>query len=207
MSVAQSSTTSTRRRDVQREETRRDLAIAAFEQASAKGLANVRVPEIAAAAGVSTRTFNNYFPSKEAAITWPAARRAAQEAENLLARPAEESLSQALLAATSEVYGAPRKDGLPADWLRKFRALVASEPGLRGEYLKAAQAAERALAGAIAVRTGAGEDELEPKVLAAVVVAAERAAVMHWMKQDDKAEPLRETVRAAVQLALSEVDL
>ncbi len=206
MSTGESSTTVTRRRDLQREETRHDLAIAAFELASAKGLANVRVPEIAAAAGVSPRTFNNYFSSKEAAIAWPAARRAAQEAENLLARPAEEPLRQALLAATSEVYDAPRQEDLPAEWLRRFRALVASEPGLRGEYLKAAQAAEQALAGAIALRTGAGEDELEPKVLAAVVVAAERAAVMHWIKQEDKTEPLRETVLAAVQLALSEVD-
>ena len=52
------------RRERQREETRRDLAIMALELASARGLANVRVPDIAAAAGVSTRTFNNYFPEQ-----------------------------------------------------------------------------------------------------------------------------------------------
>jgi AcrR family transcriptional regulator len=204
--VVTQSPTFTRRRDVQREETRRDLAIAAFELASAQGLSNVRVPDIAATAGVSTRTFNNYFPSKEAAIAWPAARRAAQAAENLRARPPEEPLNQALQAAVDELYGAPHQDGLPAEWLRRLRALVASEPALLGEYLKAAQAAELALARAIALRTGAGEDELEAKVLAAMVVAAERAAVMHWMKQDHKQGPLRATVLGAVRLALAEVD-
>jgi hypothetical protein len=40
-------------------------------------------------------------------------------------------------------------------------------------------------------------------VIAAIVVGAERAAVSHWVQQDRKPGPLRETVRAAVQLALS----
>ena len=199
-------TTFVRRRDRQREETRRDLAFAAFELASERGLANVRVPEIAAAAGVSTRTFNNYFASKEEAIAWPAAHRAARWAESLLARPAEEPLRQALLAVSAELYGAPPREGLPADSLRKLRTLVATEPGLRGEYLKASQAAEQALARAIVTRTDAGEDELAPNVIAAIVVGAERAAVMHWMRQEEKAGPLRGTVLAAVRLALAGVE-
>ncbi len=193
---------------MQREETRRDLAIAAFELACTEGVANVLVPEIAAAVGVSTRTFNNYFPSKEAAIAWPAHRRAAELAESLLARPAQEPLSEALIAAVRDVYWALRQDGESARWLRRFRVLVASDPVLQGEYLKVAYAGEQALAGAIAVRIGADRDELRSKVLAAVVVGAERAAVMHWIKQDKKQQSLRETVRQAVRLALAlwEVD-
>jgi AcrR family transcriptional regulator len=57
-----------RRRDLQKDQTRLDLALAAFELARQHALAAVRVPQIAAATGVSPRTFNNYFPSKEAAI-------------------------------------------------------------------------------------------------------------------------------------------
>ena len=60
-----------RRRDLQKEQTRRDLALAAFNLARAHGLANVRISQIATAVGVSPRTFNNYFPSKEAAVIWP----------------------------------------------------------------------------------------------------------------------------------------
>jgi hypothetical protein len=43
---------------------------------------------------------------------------------------------------------------LPAGWSGDFRALVAVEPSLHGEYLKAFAAAEIALANAIADRTG-----------------------------------------------------
>ncbi len=196
----------TRRRERQREETRRDLALAALELASANGLANVRVPDIAAAAGVSPRTFNNYFPSKEAAIVWPAARRASRLADNLLARPEEETLGEAIVAAVSEVYRSPAEDGSRGRWMRRFRELVAREPGLYGEYLKTADAAERAFGEAIRVRSGASEDELAPKVLAAIAVGAERAAVRHWMAQRHKPGPLVDTVRAALRQAFQEVE-
>jgi AcrR family transcriptional regulator len=194
------------RRERQREETRRDLAFAALELASAHGLGSVHVPDIAAAAGVSPRTFNNYFPSKEAAIAWPAARRATQLADNLLAQPGDQKLGAAILEAVTDLYRAPHEHGFPAQWLRKFRSLVAREPALYGEYLKAADAGEQALAQAIRIRTGASEDELEPKVLAAVVIGAERAAVRHRMAQRQKSRPLVETVRAALQLALREIE-
>jgi AcrR family transcriptional regulator len=121
-----------RRRDRQRHETRRDLALAAFDLANAHGLVNVRVPEIARAAGVSTRTFNNYFSSKEEAIAWPATQRAARMASNLLDRPPDEPLAKSLVAAIVALYGSPEQDGLPAQWLRGFRTLVATEPSLHG---------------------------------------------------------------------------
>ncbi len=69
-------------------------ALAAFELARERGLANVRVPEIARAAGVSTRTFNNYFASKERAIAWLAGRHAAEMASALQGRPADEPLGR-----------------------------------------------------------------------------------------------------------------
>src|SRR3984957_21084624 len=88
-----------RRRDLQKEQTRLDLALAAFELAREHGLAGVRVPQIAAATGVSTRTFNNYFTSKEAAIAWPATWRGARLAASLEDRPQEEQLADALAEA------------------------------------------------------------------------------------------------------------
>lgn len=195
-----------RRRDLQREETRRDLARIALELASARGLGNVRVPEIAAAAGVSTRTFNNYFPSKEAAITWPAMRRATQMADSLLARPEQEPLGAALIAAISGLHRRTNEGQSPSEWLGKLRSLVATEPSLRGEYLKASDAAEQALARAIASRTGAAANELQPKVVAAIAVGAERAAVRYWIQRNDKRLGLSATVRAALEQALSGLD-
>lgn len=191
-----------RRRDLQKEQTRLDLALAAFELAREHGLAEVRVPAIAAAAGVSPRTFNNYFPSKEAAIAWPATLRGTMLAASLAARPPDEPLADALAAAAASLYRQEEPDGLPPGWLRDMRALVAAEPALHGEYLKAASAVEATLAGAVARRTGADPGALEPQVLAAVAAAAERAAVRHWARQTHATATLEDTVRSAVAMAV-----
>jgi AcrR family transcriptional regulator len=191
-----------RRRDLQKDQTRLDLALAAFELARQHGLAGVRVPQIAAATGVSPRTFNNYFPSKEAAIAWPATRRGTILAASLAARPAEEPLADALAAAAASMYQQDEMDGLPPGWLRDFRELVAAEPALHGEYLKAASAVEATLAGAIARRLGVAEGELEPQVLAAVVAGAERAAVLYWVRRAQGSGALEDTVRTAVRMAV-----
>ncbi|MEV6844162.1 TetR family transcriptional regulator [Actinoplanes sp. NPDC051411] len=191
-----------RRRDLQKEQTRLDLALAAFELARTEGLANVRVPQIAESVGVSTRTFNNYFPSKEAAIVWPATLRGAQLTTNLADRPTGEPLADALVEAVAGLYGPGGQDGLPKGWLDGFRALVAAEPTLQGEYLKAQAAGERALAGAVARRIGAEPGSLQPLVLAGVVLAAERAAVLHWSTQSERTARLIEVVRTAVALAV-----
>jgi AcrR family transcriptional regulator len=182
--------------------TRLDLALAAFELAKASGLASVRIPQVAAAVGVSTRTFNNYFPSKEAAIVWPTTLRTTRLADSLAARPADEPLGDAIVAAVAGQYGDSEIDGLPASWLGEFRALVATEPALHGEYLKAAAAAETALADAIAERAGTDTGDLEPQVLAAIAVAAERVAVRYWARSAARSASLTGTVRAAVAMAV-----
>jgi AcrR family transcriptional regulator len=191
-----------RRRDLQKEQTRLDLALTAFRMAKAEGLAKVRVPQIAEAVGVSPRTFNNYFPGKEAAIVWPATLRGARLAADLAGRPADEPLADALVKAVAGLYGPGGKDGLPKGWLEEFRALVAAEPTLHGEYLKAQAGVERELAQVIARRTGTADGDLETLVLAGVVMAAERAAVLYWLRQAPSSEPLAEVVAAAVGMAV-----
>jgi AcrR family transcriptional regulator len=190
-----------RRRDQQKEQTRLDLALAAFELARAEGLAKVRVPQIAEAVGVSTRTFNNYFPSKEAAIVWPTTLRGARMAADLAGRPAGEPLADVLVEVVAGLYGPGGQEGLPESWIDGFRAMVAAEPSLHGEYLKAQAAGEQQLADQIARRTGAADGDLEPLLLAGVVLAAERAAVLHWFRQQP-GTPLAEVVRAAVSMAV-----
>ena len=191
-----------RRRDRQKDQTRLDLALAAFALAREHGLASVRVPQIAAATGVSPRTFNNYFVSKEAAIAWPSTWRGSRLAASLADRPPAETLADALAEAVAGLYEQDEMDGLPPGWLRDFRALVAKEPALHGEYLKATSAVEAALAEAIARRIGADEDQLEPQVLAAVVSGAERAAVLYWVRQAAPTSTLEDVVRAAVRMAV-----
>jgi AcrR family transcriptional regulator len=191
-----------RRRDQQKEQTRLDLALAAFELARAEGLAQVRVPQIAEAVGVSTRTFNNYFSSKEAAIVWPTTLRGDRMARDLADRPDGEPLAGALIEVLGDLYGPASQEGMPADWVDGFRAMVATEPALHGEFLKAQASAEQKLAAAIAGRTGAAASDLEPLLLAGVVLAGERAAIIYWSRQAEPSASLGDMVRTAVAAAL-----
>ncbi|MDO6731912.1 TetR/AcrR family transcriptional regulator [Marinovum sp. 2_MG-2023] len=54
-------------RERRRQQTARDIQLATLELAVEQGLENVTTEEIAAAAGISTRTFFNYYVNKESA--------------------------------------------------------------------------------------------------------------------------------------------
>lgn len=159
--------------------TRQALTWAAIRLAVDRGLENVHVEDIAAAAGVSPRTYNNYFGSKYEAICAATVDRAELIGEALLARPAEESLAEALLAAMMTYYRPP--DGeLDREWVSAVR-LVMSAPALRGEALKAAARTEELLAEAIAQRCGRDLDtDMYPRVVAAVANGSAQAGIRHW---------------------------
>src|SRR5438105_10431788 len=79
--------------------TRQALGGAAMRLAIERGLDNVLVEDIAAAAGVSPRTFNNYFSSKGEAVAARHLDRCLQMAQDLRDRPAGEPLWDALTHA------------------------------------------------------------------------------------------------------------
>src|ERR1700761_8440647 len=80
--------------------TRRLLRKAALHLVAERGMANVTVEDIAAAADVSPRTFFNYFPSKEAVLFGGDPERAAELRERVAAcapgQPALEALRAVL---------------------------------------------------------------------------------------------------------------
>src|SRR5580700_7578925 len=86
--------------------TRHALGVAAMRLAIDRGLDNVLVEDIAEAAGVSTRTFNNYFTSKHEAICALGFDRAMRIGSALRERPASEDLWTAIVHAVMSVYGA-----------------------------------------------------------------------------------------------------
>jgi len=128
---------------------REALSWAAVRLATERGLEHVRVDEIAAEVGVSPRTFNNYFSSKEEAICAIGVDRQTRIREALLARPASEPLWDAVINAVLERYSA---HGEPdRDYVTRVRLMV-SDSSLRGEYLKSHAMVECVLAHAIAER-------------------------------------------------------
>jgi AcrR family transcriptional regulator len=167
-------------RERKKRATRQALSAAALRLAREHGPQNVRVDDIAEAAGVSPRTYNNYFSSREQAIVVAlAAERGHGVAAALRERPADEPLEHAVVGALIEQYsdgGEPDRDTL---------ALITSAPALRAEFLDTIAAIERPLADAIAARTGAADQgELRPDVLAAAVSGAARVAAERWLQPE-----------------------
>ncbi|NUP13874.1 MAG: TetR family transcriptional regulator [Polyangiaceae bacterium] len=179
--------------------TRTALSEAALQLAVERGLGNVRVEEIAAAAGVSLRTFNNYFASKEQAIAANATERVEAFAVALRARPPKEPLWDALVEVTRELFpSAPDRD-----WLTRAR-LMRKEPALFAEQAKADLEVERALAREIASRTHTDADrDVYPRIAAAAVVAAIHVGLDAWLAAPKKArlpDALADAVRQVARL-------
>ncbi len=90
------------RRELNKAATRDAIAASALELLRAKGMGEFTVDDVADAAGVSRRTFFNYFSSAEAAIASYTQSYLDNVLAELLARPAEEPLlesaQQALIA-------------------------------------------------------------------------------------------------------------
>ncbi|HTX01601.1 MAG TPA: TetR family transcriptional regulator, partial [Acidimicrobiales bacterium] len=171
--------------------TREAIGAAALRLALERGLDRVRVSDIAAAAGVSPRTYNNYFSSREEAICAAGTERTRRLVDALRGRPASEPLAKALTHAMSYRLEHAEPD-------RAMFQVIFSDPGLRAEFLKGTFAMQRALAVAIAERVGADpERDLMPRVVAAAYEGAARAAVSHWLRQED-GPPLREVMREAL---------
>ena len=176
--------------------TRSALSEAALRLTVERGLDQVRVEDIAAEAGVSPRTFNNYFSSKEEAVVAGGTDRGANVRAAFRARPIDEPLWQALSHAFAELF----PDEPDRAWLAKAKLLKAA-PALMAERLKSDASVERALAQEIAERTGTdAERDLYPRLAAAAVVAAVHVAVDYWLDA-----PATTTLRSTLTRALQQV--
>ena len=168
-------------RERKKEETRAALAWAAIRLIAERGYDRVLVEDIASEAGVSARTFNNYFSSKAAAVASRHLDRCRRMADGLRHRPAGEDLwtaiTEAVVAETvagPEVTGQPRPD--PDKWVAGLRQMLAT-PAVQAETLRAAALAEEELAKAVGERVGVDPaDDIYPGLVAATVTAAYNVA-------------------------------
>ncbi|MFB7425551.1 TetR family transcriptional regulator [Streptomyces hydrogenans] len=201
-------------RERKKKATRAALAEAAVRLAAEHGVENVTVDAISAAAGVSTRTFFNYFDSRDEVFVMIGADSGARVRDAVLVAPAGRApldvLREALAAELEEV------EQQHETW-RLHAEVLGSNPQLLARTLGAHMADELLLAEALAERVGAGsplftEDRpahgsprererrralpLYPRLLAAVGGTAVRIAVEHWCVRQGEtpfAEVFRET--------------
>jgi AcrR family transcriptional regulator len=183
-------------RERQKLAVRNAISSAALRLAIERGLENVRVDDIAAAAGVAPRTVNNYFRSKEAAVVAEGTDRATRMRDALRARPADEPLWTALRQVLTE----PRTGLGEPDraWVTKAR-LIKATPALRAEQQRSDALVQAMWAEEIARRTGTNpQRDLYPRLAAAALVSAVRAALEYWLDADT-ATPLAAVISQALQ--------
>jgi AcrR family transcriptional regulator len=179
---------------------RQALGQAALRLAAERGVDNVRIEDIAAAADVAVRTFRNYFSSKYEAMCAVALDRADRIGQTLRERPADEPLWDALAHSMLQHYEGI--DQVPdPQWMDALR-LVLTSPGVRAEFLAVTTATQDALAAAIADRTGIDRAaDMYPEILAGAATAAAQVAIRRWFAADPPV-PLRPLLeRALGQLA------
>ncbi|MFQ6155286.1 TetR family transcriptional regulator [Micrococcus luteus] len=110
-------------RERKKQLTRRAIHDAAFALAAERGLAQVTVADICAGAGISERTFFNYFPSKAAAVLGLPATALSEEQERAFLA-GHGTLVDDLCELVSGIAGGPEGD------IPRIKELMGFEPDL-----------------------------------------------------------------------------
>lgn len=159
--------------------TRQALHDAAFRLATQHGVGHVTVEAIADEAGVSRRTFSNYFANKEEALLYGDQQRMRVLIGMVRARPAHESPWTALTKSAQEFY--PQFGDLDPEWAAQGR-LLRAQPALVAAQVHIYAALERELAAAVAARlTREDPFGVRARLTAAAFLAALRVALQIWL--------------------------
>ncbi|MFG1797177.1 TetR/AcrR family transcriptional regulator [Nocardia sp. NPDC049149] len=164
-------------------DTRRAISDATMQLAFERGLENVTRDDIAARAGVSVRTFNNYFTGKFEALAYRNLDRIRRSLTMFRERPAEEplwtALSEAILAPF-EAEGIGAEPPSPTQ-LAVIRTIVDS-PDAKGALSK--DLTDDWVA-AIAERTGTDPDhDMFPHLVTGVLSAIMQSAALAYVRAD-----------------------
>lgn len=188
------------RREQKREETRRRLTRAAQRLFAEQGFDRTSVDEIAAAAGVSRRTFFHYFESKEDVILSRHAEFERTLLDAIRAAPPETPLlavaEQAVIAALSS---------FDAEEARLIEQLKRDTPAFGARDHGKYERLERAIAGALAERAGASPDDLRTRLNAMLVTGVLRVGGAGWAGASAAGMPMEEYVRQVVRTLGSEL--
>ncbi|MGY1636120.1 TetR/AcrR family transcriptional regulator [Geodermatophilus sp. SYSU D00742] len=190
-------------RERKKSDTRRRLTEAAQELVLAAGLDGVTVEQICSRAGVSLRTFFNYFESKERAVVGeePPLGTPETRAAFLAGGPTGDLLADLLdLLDPTPVVTEVGRTGL-----QTAMALAEREPRLLAAHLARAASKEREIAGLLAERLALPGPDAGCTALAAAAQALVMTACRAWFEADDGTplSPYLEATRTAFLATLS----
>jgi mycofactocin system transcriptional regulator len=161
---------------------RRELELIALRLFTEQGFDETTIDQIAAEAGISTRTFFRYFDSK-ARLLWG---KFDDEVQALRRELAEASSNVATMDAIRTAVIAVnhyRPEDVPE--LRARMNLIGSSPGLYAGAAVHYDAWERAVSNFVAQRIGQPADSLYPLAVGRATLAACRAAYDRWVARAD----------------------
>lgn len=185
-------------RERKKTETRQALAEAALALAVERGPAAITVDDIAAAAGVSTRTVFNYFGTKEEAILGVDPERRRDMLARLDDRPPDEPPLVALQEAMRDSTGT----GVNAVAWRTRARLARQHQHLQAAYVASFSQLEDDLTTAIARRIGVDpKRDPFPRLVVAIALTAMRVAVDHAIDRRQAGASLRAIDDAFAALA------
>lgn len=160
---------------------RDELTEAALKLLAFQGFEETTIDQMAAAAGVSRRTFFRYFQSKEDVIIEFLSDLGRQLSQGLSNRPATEppvvALQNTLRVFTDTFWEHPEKS-------QRLAKVTVCTPALLARYLERQVTWRASLSAGLAARMGVKPDaDLRPAVLVAVAFAAFDTALMRWVEQ------------------------
>ncbi|GAA2987352.1 acyl-CoA-like ligand-binding transcription factor [Streptomyces fulvorobeus] len=168
-------------RERKKEATRRAVHEATLRLTVEHGFDHVTVEAVADTAGISRRTFSNYFASKEDALLYGEEQQMAALVRAVRERPADEPAWPALRAAMAQFSAGVEPP--EREWAVRTR-LALRHPSLLARQLANHAAMERDLAEAVTLRAGPGHGAVRPQVMAAAFLSSLRIAMRMWIEED-----------------------
>jgi AcrR family transcriptional regulator len=163
-------------RERKKRATRQALHDAALRLTLERGLEHLTVEEISAAAGVSPRTFFNYFPGKEQAIVGDDLFEVdPQQVTETMARAASVLDGMQAIAQNLATEAATRREQVQLRWqvITRYPALITAMFARLEEF-------NTIVASAVAARLGQAPDDAYPQLMAAMTTTGIRVAVQRW---------------------------
>ncbi|CQD05621.1 TetR family transcriptional regulator [Mycobacterium europaeum] len=186
-------------RDRQRAQIRADLRRAAFRLFVERGYDAVTTEEIAAAAGVSARTFFRHVPTKEDLLLAPVRHGGAAIVNLLEQRPANEAPDVALINAI-----VTRTRAFEEADTDEWREALLVAPDLLGKVTVHTPADKERAAKLIAARMGVNPDaDMRPGLLVQLAFAAADFGFQQWVRRPGRAWPLHRYVTEALEAVRS----
>jgi len=189
-------------RERKRRQTRQELISAAMRLFEQKGYEQTSVAEIASAAGVSTKTFFNYFASKDEVLFPHLSRRIDAAVALIEQREPDDQMADVLVAAMRHMLADALTEEVDGGLAAVRLPMIMTVPAVQAATLHRYFLAETQLARAL---HHAYSDALDPAAAAAVigsVMGAAIATALVCLQEDVSAEQLRVAVERAVGIAI-----